>query len=136
VRHIKDGFPENSLSKSILRVIVHELVQKFKNVHYFPAFEIVTDDLRDYRFYSEDMVHPNESSIRYIFNHFSNCFFDFETTELLSKIKKIVKAKEHIPFSENTKSYKEFKLGIYQELKLLSQKYSFIDFNEEMNLFI
>ncbi len=135
VRHIKDGFQENSLSKSILRVIIDELVQKYKNVHYFPAFEIVNDDLRDYRFYAEDMVHPNDSSIRYIFNYFSNCFFDIQTCELLSRIKNILKASEHIPYSIETKSYKEFKIRILNEIKMLSDKHSYIDLKEEIKCF-
>jgi len=135
VRHIKDGFQENSLSKSILRVIIDELVKKYKNVHYFPAFEIVNDDLRDYRFYAEDMVHPNDSTILYIFNYFSNCFFDIETEELLSRIKKIVKASEHIPYSIETESYKEFRHGILNDLQMLSNKHSYIDLKEEINRF-
>lgn len=76
VRHTKDGMMENSLSKSILRVAVNDIVQAVDFVHYFPAFEIVLDELRDYRFYGPDLIHPNEIAIEYIWEKFKTCFFD------------------------------------------------------------
>lgn len=74
VRHIKDGLAENSLSKSILRVASAELAEVYENVHYFPSFEIVMDELRDYRYYSDDMLHPSAVAVEYIWQRFGETF--------------------------------------------------------------
>src|ERR1700741_453436 len=72
VRYIRDGIVENNLSKSILLQSVHELVKQHDNCFYFPAYEIVNDELRDYRFFKEDLVHPNEMAINYVWEKFTN----------------------------------------------------------------
>jgi len=75
VRHIKDGIPENQLSKSILRVLSNALEKKFEQVSYFPAYEIMMDELRDYRFYKEDRIHPTSEAENYIWKRFSEAYF-------------------------------------------------------------
>jgi hypothetical protein len=82
VRHTKDGMMENSISKSILRVAAHEINQSLDFVHYFPAFEIMLDELRDYRFYGADLIHPNEIAIEFIWERFKTCFFGEELMEI------------------------------------------------------
>ncbi len=130
VRHIKDGFTENFLSKSILRLIIENLINKNSRVHYFPAYEIVNDDLRDYRFYDMDMIHPSESAVNYIFEYFSKCFFDEYTLDILSNVNKIVKSLEHIPFDTTSLAYGRFKENILNEISILQSKYVDIDFSD------
>jgi hypothetical protein len=96
VRHIKDGIVENNQSKSILLLLCKALSDDFKhNVVYFPSYEIQMDDLRDYRFYNSDLVHPNQMAVDYIFEKFSNAFFSDNTKCLNSKIKKLNKLESH-----------------------------------------
>ena len=79
IRHLSDGLEQNSLSKSILRVAIAELVERFDNASYFPSFEIMNDVLRDYRFYAEDMLHPSSVAVEYIWQHFSEVAFSQPT---------------------------------------------------------
>jgi len=96
VRHIKDGIIENNQSKSILLLLCKALGDDFKqNVIYFPSYEIQMDDLRDYRFYNADLIHPNQIAIDYIFEQFSHFFFEDKTTQLLKKIEKIIRLEKH-----------------------------------------
>lgn len=96
VRHTKDGIIENSQSKSTLLLLCKALSDDFKhNVVYFPSYEIQMDDLRDYRFYNSDLVHPNQMAIDYIFEKFSSAFFTDKTNELNTKIEKLNKLENH-----------------------------------------
>ncbi len=96
VRHLKDGFIENNQSKSVLLLLCNYLADAFPNqVIYFPAYEIVMDDLRDYRFYNEDLIHPNRQAINYIFEKFSETFFNEKTKEILPKVKQLNALKQH-----------------------------------------
>lgn len=95
VKYLKDGVIENNLSKSVLLLAVHELVKQRNNSFYFPAFELVNDDLRDYRFYKEDMAHPNEQAINYVWDKFSDCFFSEATKDLNKHIHKLNLALQH-----------------------------------------
>ena len=92
VRHIKDTLPLNSLSKSLLRVAIEEITQQHLRVHYFPAFEIMMDDLRDYRFYEKDYIHPNEQAEDYLWNRFTEQFIDPESQKLMGEWQKLKKA--------------------------------------------
>lgn len=95
VKHLRDGVEENALSKSVLLLSVHELVAKFSNCSYFPSYELVTDDLRDYRFYKKDMAHPNDLAVEYVWNKFSETFFSNDTRVLNEKILKLNTALNH-----------------------------------------
>lgn len=95
IKHLKDGVIENNISKSTLCLSVHEICRQTKNCYYFPAFELVNDDLRDYRFFKEDMAHPNEQAIEYIWKKFSNSCFDTKTKELNQEIEKLNKYLKH-----------------------------------------
>ena len=96
VRHIKDGFVENNQSKSTLLLLCKALADDFKqNIIYFPSYEIQMDDLRDYRFYNADLIHPNQSAVDYIFEQFSNSFFTMKTNELNKKIEKLNRLENH-----------------------------------------
>ncbi|MCW3075640.1 MAG: hypothetical protein JWO32_249 [Bacteroidetes bacterium] len=111
VKYLRDGVQENNLSKSVLLLSVNELMKRFSNCSYFPAYELVNDDLRDYRFYKPDMAHPNEQAIEYVWAKFSDCFFDEPTRELNRQIHKLNLALDHRTLnteSEENKKLEEF----------------------------
>ena len=128
VRHIKDGIIENSKSKATLLSMSHALTEMYQNVSYFPAYEWMIDDLRDYRFYSKDMIHPNEQAIEYIWEKFSNHFFDQTTKDINIKIERINKAINHKPFNANTKEHLIFLKKLQDEIGLLQSSYDWVRF--------
>jgi len=120
VRYIKNDMTENALSKAQLIVSMHELIRYFPNSYYFPAFEIMIDDLRDYRFYNEDMIHPSPLAIDYIWENFSSTFFDSKTIKLNALIDEVVAAKNHRlknPFSNKSQRFKENQLKKIQQIQ-------------------
>jgi hypothetical protein len=135
VRHLKDTLTLNNVSKSVLRLLCHELTQMYKNVVYFPAYEIMIDDLRDYRFYKNDLIHPSELAENYIITNFSEAYFELLLKEFIKEWQKIKLAIAHRPFNEKSKSHQEFlrktteKLNAFKnivsvenELKLLEKQ--------------
>lgn len=107
VRHIKDGFSENTQSKSILHVLSHELAGFFKeNVIYFPAYEMMMDDLRDYRFYESDLLHPNEQAVSYVYEKFKDTFFDEKTKLIIDKNRQLQNLKNHDFIQKNVEALK------------------------------
>ena len=135
VRHWKDGAIQNQLSKSTLILAIHQLVSKFDNVSYFPAYEIMMDDLRDYRFYADDMLHPSQVAIDYIWDLFGNTYFEKETEEIIQQVEKIIRAKNHRPLNKDTSAHKKFIKSQIQLIKDLNKKYSFLDFKGELDYF-
>lgn len=133
VRHMKDGIADNSLSKAILRVAIDKLIKRFANAVYFPSFEIITDELRDYRFYARDMVHPSDVAVDYVWERFSASFFSAETAALVKSIAKIRAAAEHRPFNPCTPQHAEFKRLQLNEIEKLGRRG--IDFSEEIKYF-
>ena len=108
VRHTKDGMVENNLSKSKLITAIHEILPQFENCHYLPVYEILMDDLRDYRFYKEDLIHPNNQAINYIWEKFGNAFFSNETMDFIEENLKIGKSLSHQSFDEKNQKHQEF----------------------------
>lgn len=108
IRHWKDGAYENQVSKSVLFLAVDELIKENENVYYFPSYELVMDDLRDYRFYSEDMLHPNSQAIQYIWEKFSEIYFSKDTLSLAKEWDNIQQAFKHRPFNSESEEYKKF----------------------------
>jgi hypothetical protein len=108
VRHTKDGMPENNLSKSKLITAIHEVIPHFENCHYLPVYEILMDDLRDYRFYDEDLIHPNSQAIQYIWEKFGNAYFSDETMDFIAENFKISKSLAHKTSNENHPKHQEF----------------------------
>lgn len=129
VKYLRDGIVENNLSKSILIQSVHQLLTA--NCHYFPAYELVNDDLRDYRFYKEDMAHPNEQAINYVWEKFSDVYFSNETKQLNQKIKEVNLAVNHRPINENTVKHSEFKNTVLKKCADLENAYPFLNFSME-----
>ena len=134
VKHIKDGVIENNRSKSRLLEAVHQVVDEKKNVFYFPAYELVNDVLRDYRFYKKDLVHPNDSAIDFVFEKFSDSFFDKNTKETRNEIEKILAAVNHKPFAKESAAHLRFINSQIEDIKRLEIKYPFIDFAKEKNI--
>ncbi|WP_142687769.1 GSCFA domain-containing protein [Chitinophaga polysaccharea] len=108
VRYIRDGVVENNLSKAILLQAVHHLVNKFNRLFYFPAYELVIDDLRDYRFYKEDMVHPNELAVNYVWEQVIKAAIGAASQELLHSIAEINRAANHRPFNPESPQHRQF----------------------------
>ncbi len=121
VRHIKDGIPENQLSKSILRAACHYLCLDFEGVQYFPAYEIMMDDLRDYRFYEADLIHPNKIAESYIIEKFSNAYFDKNLLNFVKDWSKISTDLNHRPFNENSASHQKFLKNLMKKLEDISK---------------
>lgn len=108
VRHIGDGLQENSVSKATLRLAVEELVAKYENAHYFPSYEILIDDLRDYRYYADDLAHPSKMAVDYVWERFCEYALTEKAQRLLPQIEQIVSAAEHRPFNSESEAHKTF----------------------------
>lgn len=121
VRHTKDSIPLNSVSKATLRLVCHQLTSQFSSVEYFPSFEILMDDLRDYRFYKEDMIHPNSLAEKYIWDKFIHCYCSTETLGLLNQWQHIRKALSHKPFNAASEEHQKFLQKLLEQLNHLKQ---------------
>ncbi len=120
VRHQKESFEQNNVSKSVLRVAVEKIRETFNAVEYFPAFEIMMDELRDYRFYAEDMLHPNQVAIDHIWEKFAQTYFDGETLDFIEKWEKIRKAMAHKPFHVASQEYRKFIIKTIEQIREFS----------------
>lgn len=135
VRHVKDGIVENNRSKARLLETVHHLVDKFDRLYYFPAYEIMVDVLRDYRFYDIDLVHPNYAGTSYVLENFKTSCMDEDTINLSETLHKIFLAKKHKPFNPESEQHKTFLRKNYQQCLALSQQYPYLNFKEELQYF-
>lgn len=135
VRHLKDGAAENTLSKAILIEAVHELVARHPSVVYFPAFEIMNDELRDYRFYADDMVHPSAVAVEYIWGKFRDAALTSRAAVAVKEVEKIAAAMDHRPLDPTTAAYREFLAIISARIKELAERYPEIDFSAEAEYF-
>lgn len=122
VRHTKDGMVENNLSKAKLITAIHEILPQFDNCHYLPVYEILMDDLRDYRFYKEDLIHPNKQAINYIWEKFGNAYFSNETMDFIEENLKIAKSLDHKTVDEKNPKYQEFLEKIKARISLQQSK--------------
>lgn len=134
VRHVREGMVENNRSKAALIQAVHSLVANDANSYYFPAYEIVIDDLRDYRFYSEDMVHPNYHATEYVWEKFLQACTTPETKNIIKEIAAINLAVTHKPFFVHSDQHQLFLQKTYQKIEALQSQYSFLDFSGQIEL--
>jgi len=133
VRHIKDGIIENQRSKATLMLAIDYLVQLFKDkISYFPVYEIMMDELRDYRFYNNDLLHPNETAINYIWDKFCHSYLDEQATNTIEKLDKLLKQVHHQPFNPSSQKHKEATGQLIERLQLFQTDYN-IDLNLEIN---
>lgn len=128
VRHIKDGFIENSQSKSHLITAIHQVIDKRKYNYYFPSYEIMMDELRDYRFYAEDMIHPNKTTKNYIWEKFTSTWFDVSANSTMKEIDIIQKGMLHKPFNPNSEKHLQFLENLEQKKLKIMREYSFMSF--------
>ena len=135
VRHLRDGFVENNRSKATLITAVHQLTEKNKACLYFPAYELVIDDLRDYRFFAEDMVHPNYAATNYVWEKFIAACIDESSQHLMKEIAVIVAAKNHKPFHPTSEQHKKFLQINLEKVKKLQQQFPHINLKEEESYF-
>jgi hypothetical protein len=130
VRHIKDTLPLNSVSKAILRYACHQIITQFPEIYYFPSYEIMMDDLRDYRFYKADMIHPNEMAEEYIWRQFTQQLLDDNTQKFIQNWQKIRQALNHRPFHPQSIAHQKFLQNTLNELERLAQQ---VDVKQEIN---
>lgn len=128
VRHIKDGFVENQRSKAHLITAIHKIINHQSSVNYFPSYEIVMDELRDYRFYAEDMLHPNQVAIDYIWERFFHTQILESSYPIMEEVSSIQKGLAHRPFNPDTESHKDFEKKIIEKRDKLLQLYPFMKF--------
>jgi len=133
IRHQKDGAHENQLSKSTLLLAIDKICRNNKDTSYFPSYEILLDELRDYRFYNEDMVHPNPVAIRYIWERFSETYFNKETCRIIEEWEKIYMSLNHRPINSQSDEYKHFLRQTLLKLKAFNEKYPYICCKEEVS---
>ncbi len=133
VRHVKETLETNSVSKALLRVLCYQLTQAHPDVHYFPAFEIMQDDLRDYRFYKEDMLHPTEVAENYIWDKFARAYYTLEFQQFIREWDNMRRALHHRSFNPTSEAHKNFLRSTLQQLDVLAGKYK-IDVSAEKAL--
>ncbi len=134
VRHWKDGAHGNMLSKAVLHLAIDEIMKENKDSYYFPSYELVMDELRDYRFYSEDMLHISDVAVQYIWDRFIQVFLDEKSKLVMKRIEKIIKVLKHRPFSANSKSYKDLLRNTFSKIELLEMECKYLDFSLEKGL--
>ena len=136
VRHWKDGAHGNQVSKSVLFLAVEELLKHKIDPKYFPAYELVMDDLRDYRFYNDDMLHPSTSAINYIWEAFTGCYLDSKTIKTWNEVVKITKACNHRFNTDSDIKIKNFAERILKQISEIKDKFPTIDLSREQNYFL
>lgn len=133
VRHTKDGMVENALSKSKLIAAIHDVIPQFENCHYLPVYEILMDDLRDYRFYKDDLIHPNSQAVNYIFEKFGNAYFSDETMDFIEENFRISNALSHKSSDEKNPKHQEFLENLKGRIELQQTKVKHHIFKEPEN---
>lgn len=133
VRHLKDTLHGNQLSKSTLLLAVDELCHRFPDrIHYFPAYEILMDELRDYRFYADDMVHPSPQAVEYVWERFVEHMTHREAQDFITQWDKVTRALAHRPFHPERKEYKDFIRQHMLKIMELKEKYPYLEVETEM----
>lgn len=135
VRHIRDGVVENNRSKARLLESVHHLVGKFDRLYYFPAYELVIDVLRDYRFYDIDMAHPNYSATQFVLEKFTEFGIEAAARPLMEEMRRLVTARRHRPLHPETAAHERFRREQYEKAVELSRRYPFLNLSEELAFF-
>jgi hypothetical protein len=135
VRHWKDGAHGNQVSKSVLFLAVEELLGHSTSPAYFPAYEIMMDELRDYRFYDEDMLHPSSMAVRYIWEAFTKCYLDTDTIMTWKEAASIVKAVQHRISCGPEASIKDFALNMLRKISKTEKSFPLVDLSDEKQYF-
>ncbi len=128
VRHLKDGFVENSRSKAHLIAATQEVSAEGYDVYYFPSYELMMDELRDYRYYTSDLLHPNETAIAIIWDRFKTVWVSPQTEEIQKEVEAIQKGLAHRSFHENTATFRKFQQGLKAKIETLEKRVPRIKF--------
>ncbi|MCB9053415.1 MAG: GSCFA domain-containing protein [Lewinellaceae bacterium] len=131
VRHLRDGLVENQRSKAVLLLACSELSRQLPFAHYFPSYEIQMDELRDYRFYAPDLIHPSDVAIDHIWQRFGQAFFDGPTRQLMQRIGKVIAASSHRPFHPASEPHQRFLQQQLEIIAQLEQEFPFLNLNRE-----
>ena len=135
IRHLKDGMHGNQISKSTLLLAIDKLIEIFPDTcFYFPSYEIMMDELRDYRFYADDMLHPTPLAVSYIWERFTECYFNSATLKIMNEWNGIMKALAHKPFQSDSDQYKTFLSQLVLRIERLKEKYPNFDIEKEITL--
>ncbi len=129
VRHLKDGFVENNRSKSHLLSAIHQTVEPRKQLFYFPSYEILMDELRDYRYYNQDMIHPNKVAVEYIWEKFKAVWLTEDAIDISQKVANIQTKKAHRPFNPNSDAHQKFLANLQLEIEDIQKEFPHINFN-------
>ncbi|GFD81463.1 hypothetical protein KUL118_43250 [Tenacibaculum sp. KUL118] len=128
VRHLKDGFTENQRSKAHLLSAIHEVVEPRNAIYYFPSYEIMMDELRDYRFYNEDMIHPNKTAVNYIWEKFKQVWITEDSYKTMQQVETIQRGINHKPFNSESEAHQIFLKKLQQKKETLLQAFPFMNF--------
>ena len=132
IRHLRDGAHDNQKSKATLLLATDRIISLYPDkALYFPAYEIVLDELRDYRFYADDMVHPSTKAVEYIWECFCKCFFNDSTLKLNNEVEHVMRAIGHRPFDATSDAYKDFLNSLLKKIVDIEEKYPYLDFENE-----
>ena len=128
VRHLKDGFVENTQSKAQLVSAIHQVVESRSLIYYFPSYEIMMDELRDYRFYAEDMIHPNQTAVNYIWDKFQKVWISKDSSKTMEAVEDVQKGLKHKPFNPNSIAHQQFLQNLEEKQKALHLQFQNIAF--------
>lgn len=134
IRHVKDGMHGNQVSKSVLLLAAQKLVESCPNCFYFPSYEIMMDELRDYRFYADDMLHPSQVAVDYMWECFGRTFFSPATRQFLHEWERLKKGLAHRPFDPDSEAYQRFLSQILLNIEELKEKLPYLDVQNEISL--
>lgn len=134
IRHLKDGLHGNQLSKANLLLAADQICRELDFCHYFPSYEILIDELRDYRFYADDMMHPSPLAIQYVWECFGNCYFSPSTFSFMKEWEKIRRGLAHRPFNPETEAHQAFLSQILLKIEELKEKFPYLDVQKEIKL--
>lgn len=128
VRHVKDGMVENTRSKAHLIAGIHEVISPRDRVHYFPSYEVMMDELRDYRFYTEDLVHPSNTAIQIVWEKFAEAWVSSEAKHFQKDIETIQNGLSHRPFHPESKAHQEFQKNLQKKIETLQKQLPYTNF--------
>lgn len=134
IRHVKDSMHGNQVSKSTLLLAIDELCRSSADCYYFPSYEIMMDELRDYRFYADDMIHPSRIAIEYIWLCFSKCYFNLETRTIMQEWEEIKKGLAHRPYAPESEAYRSFLSQIVLKIMQMKEKFPYLEVQKEIEL--
>lgn len=134
VKHVRDGLVQNNRSKARLIEAAHSICEQKQNTFYFPSYELVTDVLRDYRFYKSDLVHPNETAINFVFEKFCDSLLDNDSQKIMKEVSQILLAVNHKPFLRESEAHKKFIATQMKNIHDLEKNHPYLNFSKEKNI--